>query len=72
VVPPKTLKLLGTVEAVLEWGFSASSVLDPEKCRSIGQALLLTRCLRFELQRPEHQHRRKVAAATQGDGKKVP
>ena len=38
-VPPQTLKLIGTVETVLEWGFSASSVLDPEKAQTIGQAL---------------------------------
>ena len=29
--PRQTLKLVGTVEAVLELGFSATSVLDPDK-----------------------------------------
>jgi hypothetical protein len=69
----RTMQVLGTVERVLEWGSSASTLLAPEKSGQWGKALLLCRCLRFELERPEHAERmRRAAAATQGSGRRGP
>ncbi len=68
------MQVLGKIEEVLQWGSTASTVLAPEKAESWGKALILCRCLRFELGRPEHAERarRAAAAATQGSGRKVP
>jgi hypothetical protein len=63
------MQVLGTVEKVLEWGSTAGAILAPEKAGSWGKALILCRCLRFELGRPEHAERaRRAAAASQGSG----
>lgn len=58
----EVLKLTGHLEKFLEWGSSTATVAAPEKAPTWTKALILVRCFRFELGRPEHA--RKAPTAT--------